>query len=522
MTKRRLAVLGSVAIWLITAGYFAAPQVLGQATAVLRSDRVVTVAAPPSNSQPITLRQAWQLAQVEGYRWENSAQIVALRSEDAAFGVGQESSSAGLDGRRTAWQANVVAPGKQLTLHIVNRTVVRAIEEPTNVEGGLTEPAIDSPAAVAIAIGRHLNAQAEKGTGYGFSLQATDGHSPELSVLGSQAGNPARVELDPASGAVLGASVYGFRSGGVLYSADAGTTWQATNLTGGQVTGIAPVAGHPRTAYAVLPSTQAIHVYQTIDGGRSWTQIGRLPPSAGPWAFGIAALTQPGDKVVLAVGSSSGLWSSTDNGASWAQSSTLPVGPPQWVSVSQASGRAALVVAITAGTDTGVYATTDMQNWRKLIDGPHRLSTMDGGLTVAALSDDQSKPGHEIRGLRTGPIEVSVPALRLVRGSARSMLVNSPTDIQRSEDGGRSWTSTLHAHITSLAAAPPTGGSDTALAAELGRGILHSADGGRSWQRVLSDPESLVPGSGRITGITFVSDSDVVAVNGGIGSWEQQ
>lgn len=74
--------------------------------------------------------------------------------------------------------------------------------------------------------------------------------------------------------------------------------------------------------------------------------------------------------------------------------------------------------------------------------------------------------------------------------------------------------------IAVIAAGPDLLESGVVIAGGFRSGIYRSEDFGKSWKLVLSNPSSIVPGNGEIWSIAFLSETSVIAVNGGALAWE--
>ncbi len=442
--------------------------------------------------------------------WHHGAQLVQLASVDAPG----DAADAGTDGRRAAWMALVAAPDGSSALRLQSRgsAIVSRKELPT--AGGLpalARPAIDSPAALqhARAAEPNLAATAEKSVGFHFVLQGDNA--------------PAMVRIDPASGTVAEVSVRGpDNTGGLLYSPDGGTTWQASNLTGRMVTSAAADPQQPRAAWAATAGQTVIGVYQTTDGGRTWTHVSDLPAGAGNWPFGVAAGTMRG-RTTVAVGTREGVWLSTDGGRTWSQAGGLPADPAQFLAVEQTPTGATLHVTIGAGTNAGEYRSTDLRTWER-VGSPARLSQVDDLAAVAAVHEPTSPsavalpvPATLERGTTQRSLTLPPGTLRLAGSSApgQALLIVGPTGVQRSTDGGVTWQRVLNADIGTLGVAPDSTTSGVAVAGGSRNPIFRTNDGGQTWAPVLKDASKLVPGTNELPAVVFTSPSDVIVVQGG-------
>lgn len=493
-----MLIAGAVAACLALVGYTAAPRVLGEVETPPMQPVLVANPVSQTAEQALTLHEAWRVVFPEGQKWDAAAGIVSLQSLDLGKGVSTDAPDAGADGRRAVWLVTFTSPTKpnrHLLVRISNRTVEQVLENPGKVDQPAIAalPTVDSPAAIVAARRTEptLGPRVSKGNGYAFELSAGQNGKPVVTVIGSLRDNTARVEVDATSGVPGETLVSTFAGGGALYSADGGTSWQASSLTSGAVLGIAPVPGRQGRAFAVVPAKRGIQVHATGDGGRTWALAGTLPDEAGPWAFDISTIPT-GGSFVVAVGTHTGVWLSRDASVSWSRSTGLPTGPAQWLAASSSPTETTLIVSISYGDNAGVYASTDLQNWRRLLTGVYRLSSTDEDTAATAVSERGDPTAYHISGTQLTPLSLSMRALVVAgttSGAPGVLLASGAGGLQQSTDGGRTWTPALSGIVTALAIAPQDsaastgGGTPTrrALAADLGRGILRSEDGGRTW-----------------------------------------
>ena len=498
-------------------------------TASSSSTRLFSFSRPtPATTGRLTLRQAWDVALQAARVWSTQATIVQLQSIDG-HGTAPPAPAQD-DGSSSGWQAVLIAadkPDSELRVTIAGGAAVQAFTEPRrpSARDAIPRPTIDSPGALRLALAtRPMLAPAlDKGRGYGFVAQAGRSGKAILTVLGSYDGVPARVDLDGSSGQLIQASRYTWTAGGALYSADAGQTWHASNLVGGQVTGVAPVPGQAGRAFAVKPALDGVEIWESTDGGQLWAIRSRLPSTAGTWAYGLTAATLPPlQQFVLIVGTPNGLWISTDAGVSWQRNKSFPSGPPQWMSTSQGVDGETVLVTISAGQNAGLYASSNLGSWQKILDGVYRLSQTSGRRASVALADSRSTRAYLIVGRVAHPVQLSIPALRAAGqfAAAGVAVAEDPFALAVSKDGGLSWSTVLARPLTSLAASPNLAQDGVVVVAGPAQGIFRSGDAGRTWQHVLMSPKTVLPGSGWITQLSFVSPQHVIAVEGGIESWQ--
>jgi photosystem II stability/assembly factor-like uncharacterized protein len=530
-TVLKLSMTATAAVGTAAVGYLAAPQVVraGMSSQVARTE--VFLARPmPASGSSLTLRRAWQSALQQGRLWSANAAIVSLSSRDQqAAGVSTEAANAGAKGARAVWEAVLVAPDKpslQLLVRVANGVTVQSVADPRTLDLPpiARAPVLDSSdvATAAQAAQPALAPGSGKSRGYSFTLSTAQDGQVVLAVIGSIRGMPARADFDAVTGKKIDTSVFAFVKslGGVMYSTDAGQSWQASNLTGGQIQQIAAVPGQSDAAYAVQLTQQGPQIAKTIDGGRSWSQVGSLPANTGAWATDLTVVPQASGHSAVAVGAPSGLWLSTDGGTSWAHDASLPMGTVQWLA---AAGKTLLASLASINSPApGVYAATDLGHWQRLLPATYRLSTLTDGQTAIALNDSGNTAAYIIKGTATAPLTLSIPALRVAGTTVpgQSLLADSAREIALSLDGGRTWATTLRTNSTSVAVGSASSGASIALVGGYRTGIFRSSNHGRAWQQVVRAASSILPGSDEITSLTFVTPNHVVAVQGGIQQWQ--
>ncbi len=436
----------------------------------------------------------------------------------------EETASAGGDGHRRSWLGLVVDQGgtRSRWVRLVDGVVAEEADEPrpenyVPLTGNL---AIDSPEAVmrATAAKPSLRAADDGSTrGFGFVLESSASGSLTVSVVGTVGDMPALVQLDAATGALLVARQLVLRSGGILHSNDAGQTWRASRTAPSCVSWIIADPAVQGRGYAVATEGGRIVVSQTQDGGEEWTPLGGLPAESGNWPYSLCAAGEPDGRNRLFVGTSTGLWVSSD-GSKWQVVPGLPVGPKQWVAAAQSKVGYRLLVSVTAGDHTGTYASSDLAKWVRLTDRGCRMSASYDRRSVL-LTDEQSTRGLVV-GV-AGETEAVLPngTLRVVGDfGAPTMVVGTAAHgVGPWSRGQGTWT--LSVPVAALAAAPDYPVSGVAVAGGFRTGIYRTEDAGATWKQALEDPSAIVPGSGEICSVVFLSTTDVVAANGGQLTW---
>ncbi|MDY6877750.1 MAG: hypothetical protein SWK90_16330, partial [Chloroflexota bacterium] len=327
------------------------------------------------------------------------------------------------------------------------------------------------------------------------------------------------VSLDATTGAVLAARSLAFGSGGILYSSDTGQTWHASDLTGRMVNAIAADPMMEDQAYATTTQDGQIAIYQTRDGGKTWTLNSTLPDAAGDWPYSSCAVADPSQTTLLFVGTASGLWGSAE-GREWSLVSGLPEGPKQWLAAAQSEAGYRLFVSITAGEHRGLYVSTDLSSWVRLADGTYRLSESFDRQTV--LATDEQRAGQALLLSIDGEADTKVPEPVLhaagdFKGSAPTILHSPSSGVGRWFRQVEKWT--LTTPVASLAAARDFPTSQVTIAGGFRTGIYRTTDAGQTWHQVLANPSRILRGSGEIVGIAFLSPTTVIAINGGELTW---
>ncbi len=252
---------------------------------------------------------------------------------------------------------------------------------------------------------------------------------------------------DPASGRIP------IRGSGLWRSADAGQTWTFMGLA--ETRHIGRIAIHPKDPDVVYVAAMGHHfsaneergLYQTVDGGKTWSKVLDLGPEVGI----VEVVIHPQDPgIVFAAsydkkrvpwnfddfGPRSGIYKSTDGGATWRKlAGGLPGGD---------LGRIGL--AIYPKNPDILYATIDNANLRPLTEEEAKMAkaagrelkgrpiggevyrSEDGGETWKKMNSDKEPVGG---GKWYGQIYVDPNDDRVV------YVPNTP--LYRSLDGGRTW-----------------------------------------------------------------------------------
>lgn len=475
-------------------------------------------------AKPLTLLEAYDLFQTRAQRWQPQGAIAFLQSID----VEGDSRSSGQDGRRRGWAATLVGTGAQstqLVVRSVDGVIVEESEEPAapDLVPIPNKPQIDSPKALAVAqtAKQGLGPSADKGRGFHFALDTIPRGSVGILVRASYSGRPALLTIDPTKGSLLSARVRSSEnSGGILYSTDAGQTWQASNLNGQLVTAIYAHPLKEMTAYATVIQQGTIVLYQTQDGGQNWSALGSLPDRAGNWANSLAVVASAKQGLEFVVATSSGLWVSA-GGKSWSLNKRLPGGPKQWLGAAQSSEDYRLFASVPLGKNRGLYGTTDLSSWDKVAEGSYRLSESFDKTMV--LATDEEQPDKALLLDLDSQKNIAIPGKVLraagnFRDLEATLFDDSLSGVGRLTN--KQFQQTLTADNASLAVAPDFSTNHIAVAGGFRTGIHRTTDGGLTWNTVLTDPSAIVPGSNEVFAVKFLSANSVIAANGGFETWQ--
>lgn len=345
---------------------------------------------------------------------------------------------------------------------------------------------------------------------------------------------------------------------GPYRSEDGGVTWMPVGwydpaapyyggFVGGSVAGLAlaPAGSWDAAAFAGTSSG----IYHSNDWGIHWNRH-----DSGPARLTVRAMaTAPGDPQMILAGTSffehlradtgtpgeydGGLQISTDGGQTWSDVSGRleQVNGVAFSPAFQDDGTA-FAAAGTLGqhgyADGGVYRSTDGgQNWDEVI-----ADRVCRALAVSpAFATDHTAWVSEFTYSSALGLYVTSDGgdtwSPLAPGVHASMLVPSPNyavdralfagtwnaGLQRSNDGGLTWTQTLTEAVTALAVSPAFGASQTLYAgvkanASVAGEVVRSTDGGDSWQVVSTGiPPTLGGERLTISSLVFAHDGSVLA-----------
>lgn len=430
--------------------------------------RIIAQNPPPADAAELTLAEAWDAFERQLRAWGPGWRITSLASTDVND---RPEPSSGSDGRRAAWQAEAVdtATGEVRWLRLTGAALTDAAAPGLKTTSGAAlppdRPRIDSPGALeaALAARPSLGPGSDKAIGFHFSYgyDAASGR-PALAVIGSVRGAPARVLVDPNDGTVLRAEVLDVSGGPILVSTDGGTHWGPAGLEGFvRAAASDPALGSEAPIYAAVWTGDALGLWRSIDGGRSWVRAAALPPSAGPVAHAVAVGVLDGAESVV-VSTNSGLWAYRV-----ASQRLEPIDSP------------GLVLAL-AVDDEGLWHAIAMRpgdpsSARHYVREPGAGSPWKEsgpGFATALTAGADVRPYHQASGATVVAADGS-----LVRAT--------PVGIERSEDGGASWQVVAPGSYESLTASPD---GRVLYAVRYPGTVVRSADGGRTWEEAASLP----------------------------------
>lgn len=512
---------------------FYGDSLLAQSQTILNNYRMLVEKSPQNTeAKPITLYEAWDVVQSYAQTWSEDASLIFLESSDIDD---QDPKQAGQDGRRRTWYAAFTSSklNKQIFLQVTDGVVINAFEDgihDTSIPIITEKPSMDSPEALekAKAAKPDLDLGIDEGKGYHFILQVGKGNKPTLSVAGSYqvseaVKSPAIVILDPDTGQVEAQYYTVAPLGGILYSADSGQTWQASNLTNQMVNAVARDLNKPGVAYAIIAQPETLLLYRTENSGQEWIQRGKLPLEAGNWAYDLI-VANFNDGTFILVSTASGIWVSTA-GNDWKQVSSLPANPTG-LAILQEDKTTKVFANVITGLGTGtLYSSIDLVSWGTEAEGAFRLSESFDYRTVAATNEEKTQALLFGSG-KNSALSVPLGALRL----AGDFDGDGPLVLDGAENGQKlkgdkksdnyTWESVLPSGLASLAASPNLLNKPVILAGGFRTGLYRSEDGGSSWVNALANPSLIITGSNELHAVLFLSEEQVIAVNGGAFSWQ--
>ncbi|HEY6912321.1 MAG TPA: Ig-like domain-containing protein [Myxococcales bacterium] len=109
--------------------------------------------------------------------------------------------------------------------------------------------------------------------------------------------------------------VFGASGDGIFRSGDGGTTWTQVHAGFGPANFVSAVQVDPADANTAVVAFTTIGLLQTVDGGRSWTDV--TPPSGSPGVLDLAVSAT--DAATYFVESADSVWRTHDRGTTWEQ-----------------------------------------------------------------------------------------------------------------------------------------------------------------------------------------------------------
>jgi photosystem II stability/assembly factor-like uncharacterized protein len=300
------------------------------------------------------------------------------------------------------------------------------------------------------------------------------------------------------------AAAFAGTSSGVYRSRDRGVHWSQDNngLARLTVRALAIAPGDPETMLAgtsffehlrfdtSAPGEYDGNLQLSTDGGQTWRDVsGRLDsaqnvvfsPDLGSDATAFAATGTLGQHGYA----DGGVYRSTDGGLNWSEVVADRICQALAISPDYATDETLWVAESTYASDLGLYVSTD------------------GGDSWTSLA-----PGVQARVLAPSP-NYAIDST-LFAGTAGSGL-------QRSTDGGATWSQVLDHPVTALAVSPAYGASRTVYAGTeetntVLSSLYRSTDGGDTWELLDVDiPAMLGTEIFTVTDLTFAADGSILA-----------
>ncbi|MCG8460112.1 MAG: hypothetical protein MI919_27835 [Holophagales bacterium] len=282
---------------------------------------------------------------------------------------------------------------------------------------------------------------------------------------------------DPSGSRVLYVGGETYHSAPLYRSLDRGATWvPAGNGLAERVDYLATTAAEPRL---VLAGALTKSVFETTDGGASWTPLERVPGGSSMTDLVI----DPTDSSVIFASAYDGVFRSLDRGANWKRVAEM---------------RAVHALAILPDSPSTVFAATASGVFRSA-DGGASWQPFDDGLTdlrawtLAVAGDDLYLAGaHGVFEAPTGATpwvarneglhNSSVRVIALDPVSPSTVYSVTHSSVFKSVDAGLSWQRTSFASPSGLTAftIDPVN-PQTLYAGTFADRLYKSADGGATW-----------------------------------------
>lgn len=488
-------------------------------------ERIRNTLSNPGASNPISLHQAWEIAIGQAKQYAPNARLVKL----ASAGHSGDTASSGLDGKRLSWLAIAVSSDDEWWLMITNGAITNVTQKSRTVNLlPLEKPVLDSPEALNLALKSkpEFKPETELGWGYHFALtyiRDEEGASPNplvITAIGAEHRRTSIVSINALDGRLEQAKNQVFDGGGILFSKDAGKTWNLSNLADVFVTKIARDLWVDQKGYAAATRAGRIVVYATENGGESWQLWGALPAAAEDWPFCIEVVGSDPSSRQIWIGTRSGLWASSD-GQAWFAVENVPEGPKQWMGQARSGNDFRLLVTITSGPQQGLYAGDGLSAWEKLSGRAYHLSESFDKKSVLATDENLQDENSVLRIDVTQIAPVRIPGqVMFAAGDFDAAFVAKDLvkGIGQIQGQNSAWDAALNP--SSLDASPKFQADHTLVMAGFRSGVFRTTDGGKSWEKVIDNLNSLIPSKNEVFDVKFLSASCVVVVSGGEIRWE--
>jgi beta-propeller repeat-containing protein/S-layer family protein len=179
--------------------------------------------------------------------------------------------------------------------------------------------------------------------------------------------------FDPSGNLYAGASALNATGGGVYKLASGGSAWTPTGALANSgavvtTTTVDAIAVDP-IATSIVYAAGSGNLYQTTNGGTTWTQLAQAVGASAAIAVGKTSSSTS----TVYVGSGSGLIYGTNAGSSW----NSPLTPPPAGAINAIVADPNNLMTAYAGTPSGVYKT---------VDGGAHWAAANGGLPVGSVT----------------------------------------------------------------------------------------------------------------------------------------
>jgi photosystem II stability/assembly factor-like uncharacterized protein len=241
-------------------------------------------------------------------------------------------------------------------------------------------------------------------------------------------------------------------TGGVFKTTTGGRSWSPLNefMANLCVSTLVSPAGSPRTLYAGTgeyygSQYHGAGVFKSVDGGKTWNQLGETTSSA--WTYVNRLAVDPKVATMLLAATSTGIWRTTDGGSHWTRTSTSAAAD---VVFDPKDG----TKAIAGGKGSAAYSTDGGQSWKPATGIPSDrgrielayattnpqvvYASADGteGITVYRSTDG----GHSFRLVNSTPTalpdQYNYDNVIWVDPTNRNVIVVGGVRLWRSTDGG--------------------------------------------------------------------------------------